>query len=158
MGPITCMGVWYMCKLLLKYLARHCCLLSTFYDGSTTFVMTNDVFLRAGIKWLRQQDTRSLLRERVDQTAHDRRQQTPRSDDGRGPPHFAVQARMSVDLRLGDQGPTAHWRRLQWRQHTQRKHCFHLFLLYFRTEYRTSLLVFSIFSQTRREYTYRGYK
>ena len=79
------------------------------------------VLVYTGVERLRQQDPRSLLRERLDQTANDRRQQAARRDGGRRRSHCAVQARVSVDLRVGDQGQTAGRGRLQRRQHTQRK-------------------------------------
>jgi hypothetical protein len=62
-----------------------------------------------------------VLRDGVDQAARHRRLQAPGGDPARGEQDRRVQARVSVDLRLGDPRPAAVRGRLQQRQHPQRE-------------------------------------
>jgi len=60
----------------------------------------------SGVERLREQDTRPLLRDRINSSACNRRQQATCGDTGGRHPHRAVQTRVSVNLRLGDTRPS----------------------------------------------------
>jgi len=56
----------------------------------------------SGVKRLREQDTRPVLRKRFDSSAGDRRQQAASGDGRRRAVDRTVQASLSDQLRLGD--------------------------------------------------------
>jgi len=59
----------------------------------------------SGVERLREQDTRSLLRDRINSSTSNWRQQATCCDTRGRHPHRAVQARVSVNLRLGNTRP-----------------------------------------------------
>jgi len=84
-------------------------------------IVVTDQWMCAGVERLREQDPRSLLRDRLDSSSGDRRQQAARGDLLRRVAYRTVQTRVSVNLRLGNTRPPPGGRIMQPRQHTERK-------------------------------------
>ena len=76
----------------------------------------------AGLQRLRVQDPRPLLRDGIHPAAGDRRQQAPRRHQRRRRKDRPVQARVPVDIRLGDTRSAPLRERLQPGQHPQREY------------------------------------
>lgn len=73
----------------------------------------------AGLQRLREQNTGQILWDWLHKTEGDRRQQTQGRHTGGGRQNRAVQARVSVDLRVGNPRQTPVGGDLHQRQHTQ---------------------------------------